>query len=127
MHQIMFPLMIVNVLENHATPEHPLTISEITKLVNQEFAPFSDQEQVMNRSTVMRTLESLAFYTEVGNLLNFRVIEGGTERKKRYHVVGIEERAMTRTRAVIRDQAVTRERAVTRKQTGAVRISAAAR
>lgn len=120
MHQIMFPLMIVNVLENHATPEHPLTISEITKLVNQEFAPFSDQEQVMNRSTVMRTLESLAFYTEVGNLLNFRVIEGGTERKKRYHVVGIT------TPAATREQAETKANAMTRRLAEGVRLPAAA-
>lgn len=37
MHQIMFPLLIMNILENHATREHPLTITEITEFVNREF------------------------------------------------------------------------------------------
>lgn len=89
MHQVMFPLIIVNVLENHATKEHPLTVSEVLSIINQEFATFTDKEQVMNRSTVMRTLESLSLYTEVGNMLNFRVIEGGSEKKKKYHVIKI--------------------------------------
>lgn len=54
MHQTMFPLLIVNILENHATKEHPLTITEITQFVNREFAPFAmEKEQLMNRSTVM--------------------------------------------------------------------------
>lgn len=41
MHQTMFPLLIMNILENHATREHPLTITEITEFVNREFACFA--------------------------------------------------------------------------------------
>lgn len=41
MHQTMFPLLIMNILENHATREHPLTITEITDFVNREFAAFA--------------------------------------------------------------------------------------
>ena len=37
MHQTMFPLLIMNILENHATREHPLTITEITDFVNKTF------------------------------------------------------------------------------------------
>lgn len=29
-HQTMFPLLVMNILENHATKDHPLTITEIT-------------------------------------------------------------------------------------------------
>ena len=39
-------------------------------------------KKVMNRSTVARTLESLVLYTEVGDLLDFCVIEGGSANKK---------------------------------------------
>lgn len=83
MHQTMFPLLIINILENHATKEHPLTITEITQFVNREFAPFAmEKEQLMNRSTVMRILDAMEFWTEEGNLLNFRVVQCGTENKK---------------------------------------------
>ena len=34
MHQTMFPLLIVNILENHATKERPLSVTEITEFVN---------------------------------------------------------------------------------------------
>lgn len=84
MNQILFPLIIVNVLEAHGSEEKPLTISEIAELINRQYIPFTDRKQVINRSTVARTLESLVLYTEVGDLLNFRVLERGTERKKRY-------------------------------------------
>lgn len=83
MHQTMFPLLIVNILENHATKEHPLTITEITQFVNREFAPFAmEKEQLMNRSTVMRILDAMEFWTEEGRLLNFRVVQCGSENKK---------------------------------------------
>lgn len=82
MHQTMFPLLIMNILENHATKEHPLTITEITEFVNREFAPFAfEKDKLMNRSTVMRILDAMELWTE-GNLLNFRVINCGTEGKK---------------------------------------------
>ena len=41
MHQTMFPLLIVNILENHATKEKSLSITEITQFVNREFGPFA--------------------------------------------------------------------------------------
>lgn len=84
MHQTMFPLLIVNIFENHATKEHPLTVTEITEFVNQEFASFAmDKDQLINRSTVMRILDAMEFWT-VGNLLNFQVVQCGTEGKKRF-------------------------------------------
>ena len=58
MHQTMFPLLIVNILENHATKERPLSVTEITEFVNREF------------------------WTEEGNLLNFKVTQCGSENKK---------------------------------------------
>lgn len=82
MHQTMFSLLIVNVLKNHATREHPLTITEITEFVNCEFAAFAfEKERLMNRSTVMRILDALELWTE-GNLLDFRVVQCGTDGKK---------------------------------------------
>lgn len=84
MHQVLFPLVIVNILKVHQTPEQPLTVSQITDMINRQYAPFAEKEQVINRSTVARTLESLVFYTEVGDLLDFRVIEEGTAKKKKY-------------------------------------------
>ncbi len=84
MHQTMFPLLIINVLENHATKEHPLTITQITNFVNKEFAPFAfEKEKLMNRSTVMRILDAMELWTK-GNLLNFRVVQCGTETKKMF-------------------------------------------
>lgn len=78
----MFPLLIINILENHATGDHPLTISQITELVNREFAPFAmEKDRLMNRSTVMRILDAMEFWTE-GNLLNFKIVQCGTENKK---------------------------------------------
>ena len=51
-HQTMFPLLIMNILENHATKDHPLTITEITDFINREFAPFAmEKDNVVNRST----------------------------------------------------------------------------
>jgi hypothetical protein len=83
MHQTMFPLLIIDILENHATKDRPLSISQITEFVNKEFAPFvMDKEKMMNRSTVMRILEAITFWTEEGNLLNFRVVQCGTYNKK---------------------------------------------
>lgn len=85
MHQTMFPLLIINILENHATREHPLTITEITELVNGEFAPFAmEKGRLMNRSTVTRILDAVEFWTETGNMLNFRVVQCGTENKKMF-------------------------------------------
>ena len=82
MHQTMFPLSIMNILENHATREHPLTITEITEFVNREFAPFAmDKDRLMNRSTVMRILDAMELWTG-GNLFNFRVVQCGTDGKK---------------------------------------------
>ena len=87
MNQTMFPLIIVNILENHATKEHPLTIREITDLINHEFAPFCfEKKQLINRTTVMRILDAVEFWTETGNLLNFRVVQCGTEGKKMFHL-----------------------------------------
>ena len=61
----MFPLLIVNILENHATKERPLSITEITEFVNREFGPFAmEKEQLMNRSTVTRILDA-SFLTKV--------------------------------------------------------------
>ncbi len=78
----MFPLLIINILENHATEGQPLTITEITELVNREFAPFAmEKDRLINRSTVMRILDAMEFWTE-GNLLNFRIVQCGTENKK---------------------------------------------
>ena len=82
MNNTMFPLIIINILENHAN-EHPLTIKEITDLINKEFEPFKfDKKQLINRTTVMRILETVEFWTEMGNLLNFKVVQCGTEGKK---------------------------------------------
>ena len=82
MHQTMFPLLILDVLENHASRECPLTITQITNFVNKEFAAFAfEKEQLINRSTVMRILDAMEFWTE-GNLLGFHVIQCGTEGKK---------------------------------------------
>ena len=87
MHNTMFPLLIMNVLENHATREHPLTITEITNFINREFAAFAfDKKQLINRTTVMRILEAVEFWTEEGNLLNFRLLQCGTEGKKMFHI-----------------------------------------
>lgn len=83
----MFPLIIVNVLKNHGSKDRPLTITEVLNFVNREYAPFTDRENVMNRSTVVRTLESLTNYTEVGNLLDFKVVETGSEKKRKYFIV----------------------------------------
>ena len=69
MHQTMFPLLILDVLENHASRECPLTNTQITNFVNKEFAAFAfEKEQLINRSTVMRILDAMEFWTE-GNLL----------------------------------------------------------
>ena len=87
MHNTMFPLLILNVLENHATKDHPLTITEITNFVNREFAAFAfEKKQLMNRTTVMRILDAVEFWTEGGSLLNFRLIQCGTEGKKMFCV-----------------------------------------
>ena len=59
MHQVLFPLVIVNILKQHGSKEQPLTITQIADMINRQYAPFSDREQVINRSTVARTLESL--------------------------------------------------------------------
>ena len=60
MHQTMFPLLVLNVLKNHATIENPLTITEITNFINREFAPFAfEKERLINRSTVMRILDAI--------------------------------------------------------------------
>ena len=76
MHQTMFPLLIVNILENHATKEKSLSITEITQFVNREFGPFAmEKEQLMNRSTVTRILDAMEFCTGEGNLLNFKVTQ----------------------------------------------------
>ena len=86
MHQTMFPLLILSVLEHHATKECPLTITEITNFVNQEFAAFAfEKEQLINRSTVMRILEAMELWTE-GNLLDFHVVQCGTKGKKQFHL-----------------------------------------
>ena len=45
MHQTMFPLLIVNILENHATKERPLSVTEITEFVNREFGPFAMEKE----------------------------------------------------------------------------------
>ncbi|MCD8082970.1 MAG: hypothetical protein LUE86_05485 [Clostridiales bacterium] len=83
MHQTMFPLIIVNVLENHATSERPLTVTEITDIVNREFGAFAfEKQRLMNRTTVLRILDAIELWTETGNLLNFRLIQAGTEGKK---------------------------------------------
>lgn len=84
MHQTMFSLIIMNVLENHATAELPLTITQITDFVNREFAAFAfDKDRLMNRSTVMRILEAMELWTD-GNLFNFRVRQCGTDGKKMF-------------------------------------------
>ncbi|MBT9779186.1 hypothetical protein GPL15_22165 [Clostridium sp. MCC353] len=84
MHQTMFSLLIINVLENHATREHPLTITEITDFVNREFGAFAfDKKRLMNRSTVMRILDALELWTE-GNLLDFHVVQCGSDGKKMF-------------------------------------------
>ena len=86
MNQTMFSLFIINVLENHTTKEHPLTITEITEFVNREFALFAfEKEMVMNRSTVMRILDAMELWTE-GNLFNFHVIQCGSEGKKMFYL-----------------------------------------
>ena len=83
-HQTMFPLLIMNILENHATKDHPLTITEITDFINREFAPFAmEKDNVVNRSTVMRILDAMEFWTE-GNLFNFNVVQCGTDGKKMF-------------------------------------------
>ena len=83
MHQTMFPLLIMNILENHSTKDRPLTITEITNFVNREFGPFAmDKDKLMNRSTVTRILDAMEFWTEEGEMLNFRVVQCGTENKK---------------------------------------------
>lgn len=84
MHQTMFSLIIMNVLENHATAEQPLTITQITDFVNKEFSAFAfDKEQFMNRSTVMRILDAMELWTD-GSLFNFRVKQCGTDGKKKF-------------------------------------------
>lgn len=84
MHQTMFSLIIINVLENHATTEKPLTITQITDFVNREFAAFAfDKARLMNRSTVMRILEAMELWTD-GNLFNFHVKQCGTDGKKMF-------------------------------------------
>lgn len=79
MHQTMFPLLIVNILENHATKEKSLSITEITQFVNREFGPFAMEKE---RSTVTRILDAMEFWTGEGNLLNFKVTQCGSENKK---------------------------------------------
>lgn len=82
MQPTMFPLIILNILENHATKEKPLTITEITDRINQEFAPFAmDKDHLINRTTVMRILDTMEFWTN-GKLFNFRVVcvEDGVKR-----------------------------------------------
>lgn len=86
MHQILYPLIIVTVLQNYTSPQKPISISEIQHLINHEYAAFTSKEQVMNRSTIVRTLESLVTCTEVGNMLNFRVIEQGSAKRKKYYI-----------------------------------------
>ena len=84
MHQTMFSLIVMNVLENHATSDNPLTITQITDFINQEFAALTfEKDKLMNRSTVMRILDAMELWTE-GNLFNFRVIQCGTDGKKRF-------------------------------------------
>ena len=41
-----------------------------------------EKEQLMNRSTVTRILDAMEFWTEEGNLLNFKVTQCGSENKK---------------------------------------------
>ena len=82
MQPTMLPLLILNILENHATKERPLTITEITDWINREFAPFAaEKEHLINRTTVMRILDTMEFWTD-GKLFNFRVVctENGTKR-----------------------------------------------
>lgn len=87
MHQTMFPLLIMNILEHHATEEHPLTITQITEFVNQEFAPFAmDKDRLMNRSTVTRILDALELWTH-GNLFDFQVVQCGTGGKKMFCLI----------------------------------------
>lgn len=86
MKPVLYPLIIVDVLRIHSSKEKPLTITEMTALINRQYAPFADNKKVMDRSTVMRTLESLVDYTEVGNLLNFRVMEQGSIKRKKYYI-----------------------------------------
>ena len=84
MNQTMFPLIIMNILENHATKANPLTTTEITNLVNREFEPFAfEKKQLMNRTTVMRILDAMELWTE-GNLFNFHLVQCGGEGKKRF-------------------------------------------
>ena len=65
------------------TKERPLSVTEITEFVNREFGPFAmEKEQLMNRSTVTRILDAMEFWTEEGNLLNFKVTQCGSENKK---------------------------------------------
>ena len=74
MQPTMFPIIILNILENHATKEHPLTITEITERINKEFAPFAmEKDHLINRTTVMRILDTMEFWTE-GKLFNFRLV-----------------------------------------------------
>ena len=81
MNQTMFPLIIMNILENHATRAKPLTITEITNLVNREFEPFAfEKKQLMNRTTVMRILDAMELWTE-GNLFNFHLVQWGGEKE----------------------------------------------
>lgn len=87
MKPVLYPLIILNTLQLHSSKENPLSISEMTHLINLEYAPFADGEHVINRSTVNRTLESLVNYTEVGNLFQFRVIVQGTKKKKKYYII----------------------------------------
>lgn len=87
MNNTMFPLIIINILETKATKEHPLTIKEITDIINREFDPFKfEKKQLINRTTVMRILDAVEFWTETGNLLNFKVIQCGTEGKKMFRL-----------------------------------------
>lgn len=84
MQPTMFPLMIINILENHSTREHPLTVTEITERINREFAPFAmEKEKMINRTTVMRILDTMEFWTD-GNLFNFRVVQCGTDTRKQF-------------------------------------------
>lgn len=85
MQPTMFPLMIINILENHATKEHPMTIREITDLINREFAPFAmEKNKMINRTTVMRLLDTMELWMGTGNLFNCRLVQCGTENKKMF-------------------------------------------
>ena len=55
-------LYIIFTLKKYSNEQHPLSVNEITKHINRDYAHFSTMEQLISPDTVKRTLDMLTSY-----------------------------------------------------------------